>query len=64
MKLYYHKHEQDVVLYLDQHFPALLWIALKNKTYLIDLTYASITMTDLEFELASKREHYLVVRYF
>jgi len=49
MSLFHHKKPRDVVVYLDQHFPALLWITMKNKSFLIDLAYSKMTISDLEF---------------
>lgn len=64
MNIYRKGKIKNITVFLDQNFPTLLWIATKSKAFLMDLTYTTISVNDLEFQIASGCEHYFIMRYF
>ena len=51
MKIYRKGRIKPVIVFLDQHFPTLLWISSQTKAFLVDLSYVCLRRSDLEFEL-------------
>ena len=49
MKIYRKGNIKSTIVFLDQHFPTLLWISSQTKAFLIDLVYVVIRRSDLEF---------------
>lgn len=49
MKIFRKGNVKNVTVFLDQNFRTLLWISTQTKSFLMDLTYTTIRVSDVEF---------------